>query len=257
MSSTGGLAGQRRANLTPMHVPGHEIAQLRRFYASPLGHLATRMLRARLSALWPIRPGSSLLGLGYPMPYLRIWKAPGDRTAACTYAGMGAQRWPRHRAGLATVAEEDRLPFPDLAFDRVLMVHALEHAENARRALREAWRVLKDDGHLLVVVPSRTGWWAYAESTPFGHGHPYSQGQIERLLGSVMLRVVRRDVALFAPPLPWRAVLRGAGAWERAGRRFAPRLGGVVLIEAVKDMYAAIPAGEAAPARRMVVGAEG
>jgi SAM-dependent methyltransferase len=240
-----------------MLVTGHEIAQLRRFYGGPLGQVAARALRARLGAIWPVKPGLRLLGLGYPMPYLRIWRTEGDRTAACTYAAMGALRWPKKRAGLATVAEEDRLPFPDLAFDRVLMIHALEHAENARRMLREAWRVLKDDGHLLIVVPSRTGWWAYAESTPFGHGHPYSPGQLERLLGSVMLRVVRRDVALFCPPLGWRALLRGAGAWERAGRRFASRLGGVVIIEAIKDMYAAIPAGEAVPARRVVVAAEG
>lgn len=240
-----------------MHVTGHEIDHLRQFYASPLGQMATRTLRARLSALWPIAPGASLLGLGYAMPYLRIWRAANDRTAACTYAAMGATRWPRNRPGLATVAEEDRLPFPDLFFDRVLMIHALEHAENARRALREAWRVLKDDGHLLIVAPSRTGWWAYAESTPFGHGHPYSPGQLNRLLGSVMLRVQRHDVGLFCPPIAWRGLIRGAGAWERAGRRFAPRLGGVVIIEATKDMYAAIPAGEAAPARRMVVTADG
>lgn len=240
-----------------MQLTGHEVDQLRRFYGGPLGHVAARALRGRLATLWPQQPGAALLGLGYATPYLSLWRAANDRTAACTYAAMGAVRWPRRRAGLATVAEEDRLPFPDLAFDRVLMIHALEHAENARRALREAWRVLKDDGHILIVAPSRTGWWAYSESTPFGHGHPYSPGQLERLLRSVMFRVVRRDVGLFCPPLGWRALLRGAGAWERAGRRFAPRLGGVVLIEATKDMYAAIPAGEGAPARRVVVGAEG
>jgi SAM-dependent methyltransferase len=240
-----------------MHVTGHEIDQLRQFYGSPLGQVATRALRPRLAAFWPLAPRTSLLGLGYPMPYLRIWRAESDRTAACTYAAMGALRWPRNRPGLTTVAEEDRLPFPDLSFDRVLMIHALEHAENARRALREAWRVLKDDGHLLIVAPSRTGWWAYREITPFGHGHPYSPGQLDRLLGAVMFRVVRRDVALFAPPIDWRALLRGAGAWERLGRRFAPRLGGVVMIEATKDMYAAIPAGVVARSRRMMVGAEG
>ncbi len=240
-----------------MHVTGHEIDQLRHFYGGPLGQLAARALRARLAALWPLAPGASLLGLGYPMPYLRLWKDANDRTAACTYATMGAVRWPRNRPGLATVAEEDRLPFPDLAFDRVLMIHALEHAENARRALREAWRVLKDDGHILIAAPSRTGWWAYSESTPFGHGHPYSPGQLDRLLRSVMFRVVRRDVGLFCPPIAWRGLIRGASAWEEAGRRFAPRLGGVVLIEAAKDMYAAIPAGEGAPARRVVVRAGG
>jgi hypothetical protein len=117
--------------------------------------------------------------------------------------------------------------------------------------------VLKDDGQRLIVAPSRTGWWAYSEATPFGHGRPYSAGQLERLLAAVMFRVVRREAALYCPPLGWRALLRGAGAWERAGRRIAQRLGGVVLIEAAKDMYAAIPASEAVPARRVVVPAEG
>jgi SAM-dependent methyltransferase len=240
-----------------MLVTGHEVEELRRFYGGPLGHVAARTLRARISTLWPIVPGRTLLGLGYPTPYLSLWRDAGDRTVGCTYAAMGAIRWPRRRAGLVTVAEEDRLPFPDLAFDRVLMIHALEHADNARRALREAWRVLKDDGQLLIVAPSRTGWWAYSEATPFGHGRPYSAGQLERLLAAVMFRVVRREAALYCPPLGWRALLRGAGAWERAGRRIAQRLGGVVLIEAAKDMYAAIPASEAVPARRVVVPAEG
>jgi len=240
-----------------MLVTGHEVEELRRFYGSPLGVVAARTLRARLAALWPIVPGLSLLGLGYPMPYLSLWRDGADRTAGCTYASMGAIRWPRRRPGLVTVAEEHGLPFPDLLFDRVLMIHAIEHAENARRALREAWRVLKDDGHLLIVAPSRTGFWAYSEATPFGHGRPYSAGQLEQLLRSAMFRLLRREVALFCPPLGWRAVLRGAGAWERVGRSIAPRLGGVVIVEAAKDMYAAIPASEAAPARRVVVGAEG
>ena len=53
----------------------------------------------------------------------------------------------------------------------------------------------------------------------------------------------------------WRPLLRTAGAWERIGRRIGPRFAGAVIIEAAKDMYAAIPAAEGAPARRRVVSA--
>ncbi|TQF79166.1 class I SAM-dependent methyltransferase [Elioraea sp. Yellowstone] len=227
-----------------------------RFYASPHGRVVTAALRARLCALWPIAPQARTLGLGFALPYLRLWRTDGrDRTVACLPAQIGPARWPRHRPNLTCVAEEERLPFPDLHFDRVLMVHALEHADNARRLLREAWRVLKDDGRLLVVVPNRTGWWAYAERTPFGHGRPFSADQLARLLEATLFRALRRDGALYLPPFAWRPLLRTAGAWERIGRRFGPRLAGVVILEAAKDMYAAIPAGEAAPARRRVVGA--
>lgn len=233
-----------------------DAGALARFYASPHGRTVITALRARLRALWPVMPGTRTLGLGYALPFLRIWRSSeGDRTVACLPTQIGPARWPRHRAGLACLAEEDRLPFPDLHFDRVLMVHALEHADNARRMLREAWRVLKDDGRLIVMVPNRNGSWAYAERTPFGQGRPFSADQLARLLEATMFRTERRDGALYMPPLGWRPLLRTAGAWERIGRRFGPRFAGVVIIEAAKDMYAAIPAAEAAPARRRVVNA--
>jgi len=107
--------------------------------------------------------------------------------------------------------------------------------------LREAWRVLKDDGRLLIIAPNRTGMWAYQESTPFGHGLPYSAGQLGRLLAGGLFRVERRDAALWMPPSRMRVVLRGAPLFEQAGRKMAPGLAGVTLTEAVKDVYAALP----------------
>ncbi|MBN8903182.1 MAG: methyltransferase domain-containing protein, partial [Rhodospirillales bacterium] len=149
-------------------------------------------------------------------------------------------------------AEEDALPFPDLVFDRVLLIHGLEAAENARRLLREVWRVLKDDGTLLVVAPNRSGMWAYWESTPFGHGQPYSAGQVGRLLAGAMFRVERRDLALWIPPTRRRLILRAAPLCERFGRRVMPGLAGVTITEAVKDVYAAMPI-EPVPRRRLVL----
>ena len=57
-----------------------------------------------------------------------------------------------------------------------------------------------------------------------------------------LFRVQRREAALFVPPCPWRFALRGAAMWDRIGRRFSRRLAGVILIEAEKDLFAAIPA---------------
>jgi len=192
-----------------------------------------------------------VLGLGYAAPYLRLWRQEAGRCIALVPAQIGAARWPIGSANLSCTAEEDALPFPDLCFDRVLLVHGLEAAENARRLLREVWRVLKDDGRLLVVTPNRSGMWAHVESTPFGHGTPYSPGQVGRLMAAAMFRVERRDTALFLPPTNLRLLQRGAKLWERGGRRFLPRLAGVTITEAAKDMYAAIPA--RAGVRRHVV----
>jgi SAM-dependent methyltransferase len=211
------------------------------FYGTARGGVAARLLRERLALIWPSLRGQAVLGLGYAAPYLRLWREDAARCIAVTPAQVGVARWPPGAPNLTCTAEEDLLPFPDLTFDRIILVHGLEAAENARGLLREVWRVLKDDGRLLVVAPNRRGMWAHLETTPFGYGQPYSAGQIGRLLAAALFRVEARDTALFLPPANLRLVLRSAPLLERAGRRIAPQFAGVTLTEAVKDVYAAMP----------------
>ncbi len=222
------------------------------FYATARGAVAAILLRDRLAELWPSLAGLSVLGFGYATPFLRVWRESASRCIAAMPSQVGVARWPAGAANLSCTVEEDALPFPDLCFDRILVVHGLEAADNARRLLRELWRVLKDDGRLLVIAPNRTGMWAHVESTPFGQGQPYSPGQIGRLLAASLFRVERRDTALYLPPTNLRLVLRGARLWERGGRRALPGFAGVTLTEAVKDVYAAMPL-SAQPRRRIVL----
>ncbi len=211
------------------------------FYRTSRGVVTARLLRAGISAVWPDVSGCEVLGLGYAVPYLRAWEGRAYRRIAVTPAQMGAIRWPPDAPNLSCVAEEDALPFPDLVFDRILVVHGLEMAENARRLIRELWRVLKDDGRLLIVTPNRTGMWAYWDSTPYGHGQPYTAGQLGRLLSGALFRVERHDPALWMPPWRSRLISRSAPLFERVGRRLMPGLAGVTITEAVKDVYAGLP----------------
>jgi len=222
------------------------------FYRSRQGTMAAQLLRERLLRLWPGLQGQSVLGLGYAAPYLRLWREQAGRCIALTPAQIGAARWPSGAPNLSCTAEEDALPFADLSFDRVLLVHGLEAAEHAPKMLREVWRVLKDDGRLLIVAPNRRGMWAHMETTPFGQGQPYSPGQIGRLLAASLFQIERRDTALFVPPVRWRVVVRTARAWERAGHALAPGFAGVTLTEALKDLFGAAPV-PAPPRRRMVL----
>ena len=52
-----------------------------------------------------------------------------------------------------TSTESECLPFPDGAFDRVLMVDALHHVRNQAETIRELYRVLKVGGRLVVEEP--------------------------------------------------------------------------------------------------------
>jgi len=217
-----------------------EVHGLPGFYATPAGRVAARLLRARLAAIWPEARGERVLGIGWTSPYMDLWRGAADRCIAAVPGQLGDA--PRGQGGVWV--DEARLPFADRAFDRVLLLHGLEVAENARRSLREIWRVLAEDGRLLVVVPNRRGMWAHLEHTPFGQGHPYSAGQISRLLTRHLFQVERRDTALFIPPFGWRPLLRGARVWEAVGRNLAPRFAGVAVVEARKSVWAGLPAGE-------------
>lgn len=225
------------------------------FYATTLGGLTANLLRTELHKLWPNCTNLSLLGLGYPGPYLRQWRENATRTIAVFPQNFGTTLWPAGRASLSCSAEEDTLPFPDLSFDRILLVHGLEHVGNARQTLREIWRLLKDDGRLIVIVPNRQGMWAYWENNPFGHGEPYSKGQLTRLLTGLFFQVENQKSALSIPPLNWRVNLKAFHLWERLGALLAPQFAGLTIAEATKDLHAVMPIKHQPVRRRVVVDA--
>jgi SAM-dependent methyltransferase len=220
----------------------------RDFYRSPLGAITASLLRAQLRHIWPHLTGQTLLGLGHTDPYLDLWHPSAARSLAILSLLPAAPR-PPHGA-MGCIADSETLPLPDLSIDRVLLVHGLEHAESARRLLRELWRILRHDGRMIVVVPNRVSPWAYLQRTPFGSGQPYTAAQLGRLLASMMFQVENRRSALFIPPLHNRPRVRNAVSIERVGQRFAPQAGGAILIEARKDLAAPIGLVAAQPVSR-------
>lgn len=229
-----------------------DIQDITQFYATPLGGLTAALLRQELAGFWPNMVGLSVLGIGYAGPCLESWREK-TRCIGLSPAPIDAVRWPLDQRNLTCVAETEALPFSDLSFDRVLLVHGLEQAENARRTLREVWRVLKDDGKLIMVVPNRRGIWAYAESTPFGHGQPYSERQLSRLLASLFFKVEKQKTALYVPPIDITLIARLFWLTERYGPFIAPHFAGLVLTEASKALYGIAPAGVRKSARRVFV----
>ena len=230
-----------------------DVQAVAAFYRTRRGRLVASLLRRRLHATWPDLSRQDLLGLGHTAPFLSLWR---DQLRRCVDAvpsttGLGTGPVP----DASCLVQDDALPFADDAFDRVLMVHAVENASHVTHTLRAVWRALRDDGRLLIVVPNRTGLWAHSESTPFADGAPCSTGRIERLLARSLFRIERMQGALYGPPADVRPLLRAGPALEAAGRFVTPRLAGVLVVEAVKDLYAAVPvtARPVAARRRAVV----
>lgn len=226
-----------------------DVVDLRDFYASPLGLMARRMIRRRLREVWNDVSGQVVLGLGYATPFLRPFVGEAERVFAMMPGPQGVLHWPKEGPNATALVEEAELPLPDLSVDRILLVHGLEHAEQLRPFLREIWRVLSASGRLLIVAPNRRGLWARFDSTPFGHGRPYTAGQLKRLLRDNLYTPLATRTALYAPPVASPIYITSAGAWERIGERWFDRFAGVVIVEAAKQLYAPT-AVKALPARR-------
>jgi SAM-dependent methyltransferase len=219
----------------------HDIVDLRSFYAQPLGMVTRRLITRAIRRRWPDTRGFRLVGIGYATPYLGVFRDEVERTFAFMPAAQGVVKWPSAAPSLAALVDETLLPLPDAAVDRVLAVHALEMTVHSSVMLSEAWRVLAAGGRLMLVVPNRRGLWARMDTTPFGHGRPYSRGQLVDLLREALFTPVGWDEALWVPPFARTSFLRTAVAWERVGKTLALPFAGVHIVEATKQVWRPVP----------------
>ncbi len=223
-----------------------DVVDLRDFYDTSLGQMVRRVVRRQVRDLWPDVRDMRVLGLGFATPFLRPFLAEAERVVAVMPSSQGVLPWPPDGPSLTCLADETEIPLPDRSMDRILMVHALESTETVRAMMRECWRVLSDGGRLLVVVPNRRGIWARLERTPFGNGRPYTSGQLTRLLRDNMFTPQQQSAALFVPPVRSRMLLSSAPALEDVGNRWFQHFGGVLLVEATKQIYGTTPRGKLA-----------
>ncbi len=92
---------------------------------------------------------------------------------------------------------DQALPFPDNAFDMILMVDAIEHVRCRRDTLREVTRILRPGGTFLVFTPpyDTFTWWLgerlfrLITRRPTGHVSPFTRESLEWLLNENFLAV--------------------------------------------------------------------
>ena len=219
--------------------------RLEQFYASPLGKAARDMASRRLASLWPDLAGQNVLGFGYAWPYLAPYEAGTNRLVLAMPQAQGAIAHQGKR-GIATVlAHGQALPFSDSSFDRILAIHAIEESEATAATLAELYRVLAPEGRIVIICANRAGMWARAESLPFGAGRPYSRRQLKAALRHAKFTPTVASNALYIPPTGFFAKPKLMQGAERFGELVWPRFSGLVLVEAIKRLYAPSEGGPA------------
>ena len=227
-------------------------ATLESFYHTPLGRAAAIRLRLRMSALWGTCEGQTILGAGYADPLLPLWVSSARTCISLQPQSAGALPFASGRGNASTLSPEDRFPFAEGSFDRIVLLHALEEAENPRAVLREAWRVLAPEGRIVIATANRRSIWSLAENKAFGQGRPWTRRQLIRFANDSLFQVTASTTAVHMPPVNWSFITAAAGTWEQVGETVMPALGGVVLVEAVKRLYAKPGGSAGAPVTQAV-----
>jgi SAM-dependent methyltransferase len=219
-----------------------DVVDLRHFYSNRLGVVARRFISRGIRGMWKSAAGERMLGIGYATPYLGIFREDAERCLAFMPASQGVVKWPSNRPGARGSGRRTELPLTDSAVDRVLLVHALEMADDPVRLLREVWRVLSANGHAACGGAK--------SPRPVGaHGHDavrprpalFALADHPQFLRETMFTPKGWGEALFVPPVQRGWFLRSAGVWERLGPTLLSPFPGVHIVEATKQAYRAIP----------------
>ena len=223
-----------------------DVLDLRAFYATALGAAVRGLVMRKVVEAWGDARGLDVLGLGYSTPYLTPFLPNARRAVAAMPGAQGVEPWPAGEANHACLADDTALPFANALFDRVLVIHGLEEAEDPTAYMAEVRRVMSPAGRVIVAAASRRGFWARSDATPFGYGRPFSRTQLEEVVVDAGLEPTAWSRALSLPPLP--ILAPHAEAFEQVGSRLFAPISGLILLEAVKQTYAIKPKGVRAPA---------
>ncbi len=228
-----------------------DVVEVRDFYNGRLGQVVRRHISRQVQSLWPLAGGLHFAGIGYTGPYLRPFLNDAASVSCFFPAGQGAMIWPRQGPRRAALIDEGMFPLRDACFDRVIEVHGLEFFADVEGHLKEVWRIMRPEGRLLLVVPNRSGLWARLDTTPFGHGRPYSRGQLKDLLARCWFRPLAIEPLIHFAPFQTPLRVTAHPAFEKMGAKIWPRFSGLLMVEAIKEVAQPVrPKGLKAPAMK-------
>lgn len=141
--------------------------------------------------------------------------------------------------------ELHQLPVASDSIDAVILPHTLEFSDRPHAILREVHRVLRSDGHLIVLGFKPGGLWGLRRLVP-GAGLPpavdtfISDRRMTDWLELLDMRIQLRERYFFRWPVSGN---RGSGSpvWERRGQRWWPELAACYLLKAQKRVMTLTP----------------
>lgn len=177
---------------------------LEEWYATDMGRKVAYEVRESLKRMpsleWVGGLKPAVLTVGYAAPFSKVWP----------HAAVDEADW-----------SDDKM---ECRYDRILVSHILEFAEDPGEVLERCWQALRPDGVLVVMVPNKMSLWRWRRSAPLAAGEGYGFGEIHALLVEEGFRPLERGYAVACP------------VGGSLGHRLCPAFGGLVLATARKDV---------------------
>jgi SAM-dependent methyltransferase len=146
---------------------------------------------------------------------------------------------------------QDKLPLETASVDLVYLAHSLEFASNPHEVLREAYRILRPDGHLIITMFNPlSSWGAWRTLAKIGKGMPWvadfmSAPKLKDWLALLGFDIMRINYFGFNLPFGSCGAADKLSLCERLGQRLELPFGAAYLIEASKRVMPLTPVAQA------------
>lgn len=217
------------------------------WYQTPLGKLCGELERRAVLELADVKPAEKALDIGCGTGYftLALARAGAEVTGIDRAEAIVARaRDNAHREGLEpefVTGDAAQLPFPPESFDLVTSITSLCFAEAPERVLREARRVLKPSGRIVIGELNALSPWALARRikglvrpSVYRHARFFRPAALEKLLAKSGFLITGRRTLLYFPPLNSPLLLSRYQWFERTGERLFPGGGAFIATGGVK-----------------------
>ena len=147
--------------------------------------------------------------------------------------------------GPSAIGDLHRLPVAADSVDCVVLPHTLDFSDRPHAILRECHRVLRSDGHLVVLGFKTGGLWGMRRlipgaALPPGADHLVAERRLRDWLKLLDLRIHGLTRFFFRWPLPGNGGPTSAN-WERRGQRLWPELAACYMLTAQKRVSTLTP----------------
>ena len=154
---------------------------------------------------------------------------------------------PSHRIGARNaIANNEELPLANDSVDAVVLHHALDFTEDSHKLLREATRVLRPGGQMLIVGFNPYSYWGFWKLFKRKINIPWrarfiSRGRLTDWLRLLDLHIDNVRHSLHFLPFKNRRLLAHAQKLEKFGNKLRSPLGGAYVIVCLKQVIPVTP----------------